>query len=815
MTSEERDELNRRKKLQRSHRWVEDEPEQLAWAPLTLGLSGCSKRSREAAPALEEKADNREGGTGTRAKGEEGSMGNPNARESNRRYAVAGPKDNDAPAAAPQAAEPEAERSAALREAQEFGMIGLLNTGSGGDPNAPTAPWGRDDSLGTDSLSARGSLEGDQKAAAFGASGLALSGIGDGGGGRGEGVGLGAIGTMGHGAGTGTGQGFGSGSGRLGGTHRASPPAVRIGATDLGAGGGLPTEVVQRIVRQNYGRFRLCYEAGLRNNPNLQGRVTVKFIIDRAGAVSSVTNSGSDLPDPAVVQCVIRAYSGLSFPAPDSGQNMTVVIPITFVPVGGATDDAPAAPVQVRPASVRVVVAIDGLPHIPVGCAGGAASSFEERVTLWRERLSKVIGQPAGVAAQYSRAISGCEAPTWRERTRLLSMMLDALPTVAGRVQLWRMFSRNASVADVLYRDMLARVHTAADMRELHKALGLKFIDKATLDKLMREARTPGERVLKLRKLQLTWADDLSLALKLIEALEDAGDDSGAREEARKLRSRPDIDAHVRTELGELYLRLARRAENKEQAAVDEAEARRAFGEIVEFSPDEPVARRRLGDLLRAHGWHQEARRQYETLARLAPDDASVQLLIAATSEGLGKLEEAVRWAEKASEAGAPGGGTGMSGTSRAMASLFLAWGRDAALKENKLDEVKALRTRAGRLLDKEESKGAVRALLSWSHPELHPTLWSDARGTMMPAPDGDVLMGISQVNLPAPKGRIEVRMEADDAEHAARLGAEAVLTVIFREGEDDEKIVRLPVQFARGGPSTLRFTVADKEVQP
>src|SRR5262249_37300578 len=34
--------------------------------------------------------------------------------------------------------------------------------------------------------------------------------------------------------------------------------------------GNLPPEVVQRIVRQNFGRFRLCYENGLRNNPTLQ-----------------------------------------------------------------------------------------------------------------------------------------------------------------------------------------------------------------------------------------------------------------------------------------------------------------------------------------------------------------------------------------------------------------------------------------------------------------------------------------------------------------------------------------------------------------
>jgi hypothetical protein len=249
-------------------------------------------------------------------------MGNPNSRDSNKRYGVAGPKDNqDAHIA----------RSAALREAAEFGMIGLLNTGAGGDPNAPTAPWGRDDSLGTDPISARGNMWGDSIGDAFGAGGLGLSGIGEGGGGRGEGIGLGSIGTLGHGAGTGTGQGFGSGHGRLGGSHRTKPPQVRMGATTVN--GRLPPEVIQRIVRQNYGRFRLCYENGLRNNPNLQGRVAVRFVIGRDGSVSNVGNGGSDLPDPAVVQCVVRAYYGLSFPQPEGGI-VTVVYPIMFSPGG-------------------------------------------------------------------------------------------------------------------------------------------------------------------------------------------------------------------------------------------------------------------------------------------------------------------------------------------------------------------------------------------------------------------------------------------------------------------------------------------------
>jgi hypothetical protein len=279
------------------------------------------EEEKETEQVADSDADNREGGTGTRAKGEEGSMGNPNTKLQGNRYGVRGPTDNP---------DPHIARQAALRDAAEFGMIGLLNSGAGGDPDAPTAPWGRDDSLGNDPLSARGNMWGDSIGESFGAGGLGLSGIGEGGGGRGEGIGLGSVGTLGHGAGTGTGQGFGSGHGRLGRSHRARPPRVRMGATSVS--GRLPPEVIQRIVRQNFGRFRLCYENGLRNNPNLQGRVSVRFVITRQGTVSNVSGGG-DLPDGGVVSCVTRAFYGLTFPQPEGGI-VTVGYPIMFQPGG-------------------------------------------------------------------------------------------------------------------------------------------------------------------------------------------------------------------------------------------------------------------------------------------------------------------------------------------------------------------------------------------------------------------------------------------------------------------------------------------------
>ncbi|XXY19075.1 AgmX/PglI C-terminal domain-containing protein [Sorangium sp. So ce216] len=179
----------------------------------------------------------------------------------------------------------------------------------------------------------------------FGAGGLGLSGVGEGGGGRAEGIGLGSVGTVGHGsaaaapaAGAGSGQGFGRGHGRLGGHHSgAAAPTIRRGATQVS--GRFPPEVIQRIVRRSFGRFRLCYEEGLRRNARLQGRVAVHFTIDPSGAVANARDGGSDLPDGVVVSCVVRAFHALSFPAPEGG-SVDVVYPLQLAPPGAAA--APA-----------------------------------------------------------------------------------------------------------------------------------------------------------------------------------------------------------------------------------------------------------------------------------------------------------------------------------------------------------------------------------------------------------------------------------------------------------------------------------------
>ncbi len=270
-----------------------------------------------------EDTQQRESGGGQQASGESGALGKPTVRAVNKRYAVSGPADNP---------DPHLARAAALQEAATFGLVALLT----GDPKAPTAVFGRDTSLGRDEASFMGNMWGDELGDANGSGGLWTAGAGQGGGGRGTGVGLDELGTIGHGAGLTDGWGIGngpggfaSGRGRLRNEHVTKSPRVALSPPTVS--GRLPPEVIQRIVRHNFGRFRMCYEKGLTRNPNLAGRVAARFVIDRGGAVSSVSNGGSDLPDSAVVNCVLSAFYGLSFPEPQNGI-VAVTYPILLAP---------------------------------------------------------------------------------------------------------------------------------------------------------------------------------------------------------------------------------------------------------------------------------------------------------------------------------------------------------------------------------------------------------------------------------------------------------------------------------------------------
>lgn len=210
---------------------------------------------------------------------------------------------------------PAMSRTDALQEARSFGMVSLVGT-LAGPPEGNGSPWGSTDLLGggsgTDGM--WGSDNGP----------LDLSGTGE------------------------YGKGGEDWKGKRSGPLTVCPPLGCRGFSDgvlpsayhphgvkpprsgpVTSTGRLPPEVLQRVVRQSFGRFRACYETGLRANPSLRGRVAVAFVVGRDGSVGSAQNAGSDLPDPNVIACVVRGFASLSFPAPEDGI-VKVTYPIVF-----------------------------------------------------------------------------------------------------------------------------------------------------------------------------------------------------------------------------------------------------------------------------------------------------------------------------------------------------------------------------------------------------------------------------------------------------------------------------------------------------
>jgi hypothetical protein len=217
-----------------------------------------------------------------------------------------------------------------LQEAREFGVIGLLSAGMA--DAAPMALFGRDDALGNDDVNALGNMWGDNIGESGGTNGLGPIGAAIGGGGEYIGIGLGTVRTLDGGNGNcKRGEACGFDGGPSAGGHVVKAPKVRMVSDGVGVSGRLPAEVVQRLVRQNFGRFRNCYEGGLIRNPNLSGRVAVRFLIARDGTVSNASSAGSSLPDADVTSCVVSRFYGLSFPKPEHG-TVSVTYPIVFSP---------------------------------------------------------------------------------------------------------------------------------------------------------------------------------------------------------------------------------------------------------------------------------------------------------------------------------------------------------------------------------------------------------------------------------------------------------------------------------------------------
>ena len=82
--------------------------------------------------------------------------------------------------------------------------------------------------------------------------------------------------------------------------------------------------------------MKQCYESAMRRSrPDLKGRVSVKFTVQSDGSVPFACDSGSEIADREMVDCVLRAFLGLRFPEQSGDfcpKTMSIVYPIVFQP---------------------------------------------------------------------------------------------------------------------------------------------------------------------------------------------------------------------------------------------------------------------------------------------------------------------------------------------------------------------------------------------------------------------------------------------------------------------------------------------------
>ncbi len=74
---------------------------------------------------------------------------------------------------------------------------------------------------------------------------------------------------------------------------------------EAGKSAGRNAEAVLAVINSHRSAIEYCYQRALRQNPNLKGKVSLRFVIRADGSVGDVTVLSSTLGDPAVESCIV------------------------------------------------------------------------------------------------------------------------------------------------------------------------------------------------------------------------------------------------------------------------------------------------------------------------------------------------------------------------------------------------------------------------------------------------------------------------------------------------------------------------------
>jgi hypothetical protein len=133
--------------------------------------------------------------------------------------------------------------------------------------------------------------------------------------------GIGDIGTHGPGYGE---SGGDFGPKKEGGSLRLQGDPIVIGA--------LGKAEIDAVIKRHLSSIRYCYERQLSRAPDLSGKVSIKFVISKSGAVSRAVIDSSTMNDAALESCLQSRFLHMKFPEPKGGGIVIVNYPFLFAP---------------------------------------------------------------------------------------------------------------------------------------------------------------------------------------------------------------------------------------------------------------------------------------------------------------------------------------------------------------------------------------------------------------------------------------------------------------------------------------------------
>jgi len=178
------------------------------------------------------------------------------------------------------------------------------------------------DGIGVGASAFVGGVIGSQYGNQYGSGGLGTQS--DGASAEDSGEGLGGLGTRGRDRGA---SGYGTGGGYFGRKSSGTPGMSTGDPIILGA---MDKSVIDQVIKQHLAQIRYCYQKELNKNPQLHGKIVIKFVIAKDGSVSSAKTHTTSMNNSIVENCICQRFMRFQFPEATGGGIVIVTYPFVF-----------------------------------------------------------------------------------------------------------------------------------------------------------------------------------------------------------------------------------------------------------------------------------------------------------------------------------------------------------------------------------------------------------------------------------------------------------------------------------------------------